>query len=110
MDHGRGAEMLGGSYCWLDLTAFGRQEEWEESKGRADKERPAVPDFSARRVIPTAEEIDSVAGGRWQARTRAGADAPDALDRSRAMAARMRWHCMRYAIDFALCADSVPQE
>lgn len=31
---GRGAEQLGGSYYWLDLTALGRQEDWEEPKGR----------------------------------------------------------------------------
>ena len=29
---GRGAESLGGSYYWLDLTALGRQEDWEEPK------------------------------------------------------------------------------
>ena len=44
---GRGAEMFGGSYYWLDLTALGRQEDWEEPKGRADKERPAAPNFAA---------------------------------------------------------------
>ncbi|HEX6311013.1 MAG TPA: DUF899 domain-containing protein, partial [Acidimicrobiia bacterium] len=33
--YGRGPEMLGGSYYFLDLTALGRQEEWEEPKGRA---------------------------------------------------------------------------
>jgi predicted dithiol-disulfide oxidoreductase (DUF899 family) len=27
--------MTGGSYYYLDLTALGRQEEWEEPKGRA---------------------------------------------------------------------------
>ena len=43
---GRGAEMLGGSYHWLDLTALGRQEEWEEPKGRAAAGHGAVPDFS----------------------------------------------------------------
>ncbi len=43
---GRGAEMLGGSYYWLDLTALGRQEAWEEPKGRADSAREAVPDFA----------------------------------------------------------------
>jgi predicted dithiol-disulfide oxidoreductase (DUF899 family) len=32
----RGAEQTGGSYYWLDLTALGRQEDWEEPKGRAD--------------------------------------------------------------------------
>jgi predicted dithiol-disulfide oxidoreductase (DUF899 family) len=44
---GRGAEMLGGSYYWLDLTALGRQEEWEEPKGRADSARSATPDFAS---------------------------------------------------------------
>jgi predicted dithiol-disulfide oxidoreductase (DUF899 family) len=39
---GRGAEMLGGSYYWLDLTALGRQEEWEEPKGRGGA-APAPP-------------------------------------------------------------------
>jgi predicted dithiol-disulfide oxidoreductase (DUF899 family) len=39
--------MLGGSYYWLDLTALGRQEDWEEPKGRADSARAAVPDFAA---------------------------------------------------------------
>jgi predicted dithiol-disulfide oxidoreductase (DUF899 family) len=43
----RGAEWTGGSYAWLDLTALGRQEEWEEPKGRATDARGAVPDFSA---------------------------------------------------------------
>jgi len=44
--YARGTEMLGGAYAFLDLTALGRQEEWEEPKGRVDKARPAVPDFS----------------------------------------------------------------
>ena len=42
----RGAEWLGGSYAFLDLTALGRQEEWEEPKGRTDSARAAVPDFA----------------------------------------------------------------
>ena len=33
--YARGAEMTGGSYYFLDLTALGRQEDWEEPKGRA---------------------------------------------------------------------------
>ena len=46
--YARGAEMLGGSYYWLDLTALGRQEEWEEPKGRAvSGERGAQPDFAS---------------------------------------------------------------
>jgi predicted dithiol-disulfide oxidoreductase (DUF899 family) len=43
---GRGAEMTGGSYYFLDLTALGRQEEWEEPKGRASDAHGATPDFS----------------------------------------------------------------
>jgi predicted dithiol-disulfide oxidoreductase (DUF899 family) len=45
--HARGAEMLGGSYYFLDLTALGRQEDWEEPKGRATVARGAIPDFSS---------------------------------------------------------------
>jgi predicted dithiol-disulfide oxidoreductase (DUF899 family) len=44
--YGRGGETTGGSYYWLDLTALGRQEEWEEPKGRADAARSATPDFA----------------------------------------------------------------
>jgi predicted dithiol-disulfide oxidoreductase (DUF899 family) len=45
-NYARGAEMTGGSFYWLDLTALGRQEDWEEPKGRADHARGATPDFS----------------------------------------------------------------
>jgi predicted dithiol-disulfide oxidoreductase (DUF899 family) len=45
--YARGAEQLGGSYYFLDLTALGRQEEWEEPKGRADDARAAQPDFAS---------------------------------------------------------------
>jgi predicted dithiol-disulfide oxidoreductase (DUF899 family) len=41
----RGAEQLGGSFHWLDLTALGRQEEWEEPKGRSDALRSSRPRF-----------------------------------------------------------------
>jgi predicted dithiol-disulfide oxidoreductase (DUF899 family) len=44
--YARGAEQLGGSYSFLDLTALGRQEDWEEPKGRVDDARAAVPSFS----------------------------------------------------------------
>jgi predicted dithiol-disulfide oxidoreductase (DUF899 family) len=44
--YARGAEWLGGSYAFLDLTALGRQEDWEEPKGRADSARAAAPDFA----------------------------------------------------------------
>jgi predicted dithiol-disulfide oxidoreductase (DUF899 family) len=43
---GRGAEQTGGSYYFLDLTALGRQEDWEEPKGRAADPHGASPDFS----------------------------------------------------------------
>jgi len=45
--YARGLESTGGSYYFLDLTALGRQEEWEEPKGRADSVRGAVPDFAS---------------------------------------------------------------
>lgn len=41
----RGDEATGGSYYWLDLTALGRQEEWEEPKGRVESARANVPFF-----------------------------------------------------------------
>jgi predicted dithiol-disulfide oxidoreductase (DUF899 family) len=45
--YARGTESLGGSYYWLDMTALGRQEDWEEPKGRADDARVGRPDFSS---------------------------------------------------------------
>jgi predicted dithiol-disulfide oxidoreductase (DUF899 family) len=42
----RGSEALGGSYYFLDLTALGRQEAWEEPQGRSDAARAARPDFA----------------------------------------------------------------
>lgn len=44
--YARGTESLGGSYYFLDMTALGRQEEWEEPKDRVATARPAGPDFS----------------------------------------------------------------
>ena len=41
----RGGEMTGGSYYFLDLTALGRQEDWEEPKGRAASPHGADPSF-----------------------------------------------------------------
>jgi len=46
-NYARGAEMTGGSYYYLDLTALGRQEAWEEPTDRATDGRGAVPDFSS---------------------------------------------------------------
>jgi predicted dithiol-disulfide oxidoreductase (DUF899 family) len=45
--YARGLESTGGSYYFLDLTALGRQEEWEEPKGRAESVRSATPDFAS---------------------------------------------------------------
>ena len=45
--YARGAESTGGSYYFLDLTALGRQEEWEEPKGRSESARSARPDFAS---------------------------------------------------------------
>ncbi len=45
--YGRGLESTGGSYYFLDLTALGRQEDWEEPKGRAESVRGNTPDFAS---------------------------------------------------------------
>jgi len=45
--YARGTESLGGSYYFLDFTALGRQEDWEEPKGRAGTARPAQPSFDS---------------------------------------------------------------
>ena len=42
----RGTDQLGGAYTYLDLTALGRQEEWEEPKDRVDNARVGRPDFA----------------------------------------------------------------
>ncbi|WP_344661633.1 DUF899 domain-containing protein [Catenulispora subtropica] len=42
--YARGTD-FGGAYSILDLTALGRQEEWEEPKGRAVNVRPNMPTF-----------------------------------------------------------------
>jgi predicted dithiol-disulfide oxidoreductase (DUF899 family) len=45
--YARGGEMTGGSYYYLDLTALGRQEDWEEPKGRSHDVRAAQPNFAS---------------------------------------------------------------
>lgn len=45
--YARGLESTGGSYYFLDLTALGRQEDWEEPKGRSESVRSNNPDFSS---------------------------------------------------------------
>ena len=43
---GRGTEQVGGAYGILDMTALGRQEDWEEPRGRSQIPSAAIPDFS----------------------------------------------------------------
>lgn len=45
--YARGLESTGGSYYFLDLTALGRQEEWESPKGRSESVKAARPDFAS---------------------------------------------------------------
>lgn len=42
----RGTDVLGSAYSWLDLTALGRQEDWEEPRGRAPRVHGADPTFT----------------------------------------------------------------
>jgi predicted dithiol-disulfide oxidoreductase (DUF899 family) len=42
----RGSDSLGSSYSLLDLTAFGRSEDWEEPKERAPRLHGADPTFT----------------------------------------------------------------
>ena len=42
----RGTEYIGNAYTFLDLTALGRQEDWEEPKGRAPRLHGADPTFT----------------------------------------------------------------
>ncbi|HET9104827.1 MAG TPA: DUF899 domain-containing protein [Solirubrobacteraceae bacterium] len=44
--YARGLETIGGSYYLLDETALGRQEDWEEPRGRVQSVRGARPDFA----------------------------------------------------------------
>jgi predicted dithiol-disulfide oxidoreductase (DUF899 family) len=43
--YARGTEDLGGAYAFLDWTALGRQEEWQEPKGRVESAYAALPFF-----------------------------------------------------------------
>ena len=45
--YARGLESTGGSYYFLDLTALGRQEDWEQPAGRAESVRGNQPDFAS---------------------------------------------------------------
>jgi predicted dithiol-disulfide oxidoreductase (DUF899 family) len=43
----RGTEYIGNAYTLLDLTALGRQEDWEEPKGRTAGNRGGDPTFTS---------------------------------------------------------------
>jgi len=45
--YGRGTEYIGNAYTLLDLTALGRQEDWEEPKGRVAPVRGGDPTFTS---------------------------------------------------------------
>jgi predicted dithiol-disulfide oxidoreductase (DUF899 family) len=45
--YGRGADTTIGTYALLDMTALGRQEDWEEPKGRVDPIRGGDPTFTS---------------------------------------------------------------
>ena len=42
----RGSDTIGSGYSLLDITALGRQEDWEEPKGRAPRVHGADPTFT----------------------------------------------------------------
>jgi len=44
--YARGTDSLGGAYSLLDLTALGRQEDWEEPEGRAPRLHGPDPTFT----------------------------------------------------------------
>jgi predicted dithiol-disulfide oxidoreductase (DUF899 family) len=43
----RGTEYTGNAYTFLDMTALGRQEDWEEPKGRVAPVRGGDPTFTS---------------------------------------------------------------
>jgi predicted dithiol-disulfide oxidoreductase (DUF899 family) len=45
--YARGSDTLGSAYSLLDLTALGRQEDWEQPKGRTSALRGGDPTFSS---------------------------------------------------------------
>jgi predicted dithiol-disulfide oxidoreductase (DUF899 family) len=44
--YARGTDTLGSTYSLLDMTALGRQEDWEEPRGRAPRVHGADPTFT----------------------------------------------------------------
>ena len=62
--YGRGTDTLGSAYSLLDLTALGRQEDWEEPKGRVETARGGDPTFTSCRHsrIPRTGLFDTPTG------------------------------------------------
>jgi predicted dithiol-disulfide oxidoreductase (DUF899 family) len=61
--YGRGTEQVGGTHYYLDMTALGRQEDWEEPKGRADSLRPRADQRGSRGRVRAADaEVHRLAG------------------------------------------------
>ena len=48
--YGRGTEQVGGTHYYLDMTALGRQEDWEEPRGRAASLGPRADQAGAGRT------------------------------------------------------------
>jgi predicted dithiol-disulfide oxidoreductase (DUF899 family) len=46
--YGRGTEQVGGTHYYLDMTPLGRQEDWEEPRGRAG--HPRLADLGSSRI------------------------------------------------------------
>ncbi len=61
--YARGTESTGGSYYFLDLTALGRQEEWEEPKGRS--RALGAPAGSPRITYPDQQESMTDSDGAY---------------------------------------------
>jgi predicted dithiol-disulfide oxidoreductase (DUF899 family) len=45
--YGRGTEQVGGTHYYLDMTALGRQEDWEEPAGRSSGDAPRADQVGA---------------------------------------------------------------
>ena len=79
--YGRGTEQVGGTHYYLDLTALGRQEDWEEPKGRAESLGPrahqrAAPAASGDRPAPAARQPVATASEATTATCSSSSPAP----------------------------------
>jgi predicted dithiol-disulfide oxidoreductase (DUF899 family) len=70
--YGRGTESVGGSYYYLDLTALGRQEPWEEPQGRSSG--LGAPAGSERIRYPDEQESLGDGSGAWPGSNTPSAD------------------------------------